>query len=290
MKIRKSSLALAILVTSVLASCKSPDAIGDAVSATKLQGIIETRDEKDKARDVYRNPHETLMFFEVEPGMRVLEVLPGQGWYSKILVPYLGSQGELSAVDYPLDIWPLFGSVSDERVEARKQSMLDWPKTLVEYGGDLPGEGTQFGNTPATWNERFDRVLMIRALHNLSRFEDQAQSLSDVLVEVYGVLKPGGKVGVVQHQAPESASDEWAAGQAGYLKKSTVISMFEKAGFKLASESSINNNILDNPVEGDSVWRLPPTLGGHEDDASMQKASAIGESDRMTLLFVKAGS
>lgn len=286
--IRKSGLAISILAMSFLVGCKNHDAAPEATSTAKIDGIIESRDAKDRARDVYRNPRETLAFFELEPEMRVLEVLPGGGWYTRILAPYLAPQGELYAANYADSMWPLFGFFSEERIAERKQSMIDWPKTIAEIGGELKGEGSAFGNIPAAWDESFDHVLLIRALHNLSRFEAEAQTLSNAIADIYRVLKPGGKVGVVQHKAPEYASDEWATGKNGYLKKSAVIDLFQKNGFKLKSESAINNNILDNPVEEDNVWRLAPSLRGHDDDASKQKAAAIGESDRMTLLFVKS--
>lgn len=287
MMIRKSGLAISILVMSLLVACKSHNTAPEAASAVKLDGIIESRDAKDRARDIYRNPGETLTFFKVEPDMRVLEILPGGGWYTRILAPYLAPQGELYAANYADNMWPLFGFFSEERIAERKQRMVDWPKTIAEIGGDVKGEGAAFGNIPAAWNESFDHVLLIRALHNLSRFEAEAQTMTNGLADIYRVLKPGGKVGVVQHKAPEHASDEWSTGKNGYLKKSAVIAIFQKNGFQLESESAINNNILDNPVEGDNVWRLAPSLRGHDDDTSKQKAAVIGESDRMTLLFVK---
>ena len=103
------------------------------------------------------------------------------------------------------------------------------------------------------------------------------------------MLKDGGLVGVVQHRAPESASDEWANGSRGYLKQSAVIAMFEDAGFQLVARSEINANPKDQPGEEDIVWRLPPSLRTSQENPELREAMlAIGESDRMTLLFRKA--
>lgn len=127
--------------------------------------------------------------------------------------------------------------------------------------------------------------MFIRALHNLARFNNDIGSLDNALAASYKVLKPGGIVGVVQHQAREDRSDEWAAGSAGYLKKSFLIERMEKAGFEFVEESDINANELDQAKEGDIVWRLAPSLRGSAE--TMEARKAIGESNRMTLKFKK---
>ncbi|MGB1139665.1 MAG: methyltransferase, partial [Halioglobus sp.] len=106
---------------------------------------------------------------------------------------------------------------------------------------------------------------------------------------VHAMLADDGLVGVVQHRAPESATDEWADGSSGYLKQSAVIQMFNDAGFELVAESDINANPKDQPGADDIVWRLPPSLRGSKDNPERAAAmQAIGESDRMTLLFRKS--
>jgi predicted methyltransferase len=110
------------------------------------------------------------------------------------------------------------------------------------------------------------------------------------MAAIRGMLKADGLVGVVQHRAPESATDEWADGNNGYLKQSAVIDLFEKAGFELVASSEINANPRDKPGPEDDVWRLPPSLRTSKDNPELRDAMlAIGESDRMTLLFRKAG-
>ena len=133
-----------------------------------------------------------------------------------------------------------------------------------------------------------DAVLLIRALHNLARFENDGGYLSTAMADVLRVLKPGGIVGVVQHMAPESASDEWANGSRGYLKKGFVITRFEGASFEYVDESDVNANPADEPGEADIVWRLPPSFATSRNDPDLrEKYRAIGESNRMTVLFRK---
>ena len=133
-----------------------------------------------------------------------------------------------------------------------------------------------------------DAVLFIRALHNLARFEGEGGFLTAALRDAYDILKPGGTVGVVQHQAREGMSDEWAGGQNGYLKKSFVIEKMQDAGFEFVAGSDINMNGKDQPTDEDKVWRLPPSLATSRDNPELKaEMEAIGESNRMTLKFRK---
>jgi len=133
-----------------------------------------------------------------------------------------------------------------------------------------------------------DAVLFIRAMHNVSRFEEKGGYMTEALADTHALLKPGGIVGVVQHQGPESNTDEWATGSNGYLKKSDVIAKFKAAGFELVKESAINENPKDVPSNEDIVWRLPQSLMTSREDPELKaKMEAIGESNRMTLLFKK---
>lgn len=257
--------------------------------SVKLASAVAARSEDDRSRDGARHPQETITFFEVASDMKVLEVLPGRGWYTRVLAPYLSGDGELHGVMYAHEMLPMFGFFSDERIAAMKQQMAEWPAFLDANGGaGVSGVGASFGRAPASWDQNFDRIIMIRALHNLNRFEADAGTRTSALKQIHRWLKTDGTVGVVQHRAPENAETEWAQGQNGYLKQSEVIAMFEEAGFTLVGESAVNANPLDRPRVGDFVWRLPPSLRGHDDDASKDRATAIGESDRMTLIFRKS--
>jgi len=109
--------------------------------------------------------------------------------------------------------------------------------------------------------------------------------MTQALSTTRDLLKPGGIVGVVQHRAPATAEDSWAIGNAGYLKQANVIAAFDAAGFDFVKSSEINANPKDKPSGEDTVWRLPPSLRGSEDTKAAREA--IGETDRMTLLFKK---
>ena len=259
-----------------------------------LHAVLEAQDESAKARYAARHPGETLRFFGIQPGMQVAEALPGGGWYSKILIPYLGTEGGLLGLDYAMDMWPHFGGFATaEFIEKRASWPSTWPQQAAEWGGEdgASVSAATFGTLSDDSAGSLDAVLFIRALHNLARFEDKGSYLTNALKDAYTVLKPGGVVGVVQHQAREDRSDEWANGSNGYLKKSFVIAQMEKAGFELDSEFEINENANDQAKEGDVVWRLPPSLGDSKDDEERKQAMlAIGESHRMTLLFRKPAS
>ena len=255
-----------------------------------LSDILSSQPEDVQARYAHRHPAETLAFFGVEPGMTVVEALPGGGWYSKLLLPYLGDDGALIGAGYTVDMLRLFGFYSEERLKEMETWDADWPanaSTWVE-GNNTPISAFFFGSMPEDTAGSADVVLFIRALHNLARFEDQGGYLTSALADAYATLKPGGVVGVVQHQMREEAPDTWAQGNRGYLKQSFVIAQMEQAGFVLEGASDINANPKDLPEDGDVVWRLPPSLSGSRDDPEAAAAmQSIGESNRMTLLFRK---
>jgi len=254
-----------------------------------LQAVIAARSDEDKSRDAARHPAETLSFFRVEPGMTVVEVLPGTGWYTRILAPYLGGKGALYGVNYNDRMWPMFGN-SDDWVKARTASTRQFTSMVAGITDNgIRTRGFTFATVPPEVLGKVDRVLMIRALHNLNRFEAAAGTRSQALAAVRGMLKPDGMVGVVQHRLPEAAPAEGSDGSRGYLKQSDVIAMFEQAGFELVASSEMNANPKDQPGPDDKVWRLPPSLSGSTLNPEQREAvEAIGESDRMTLLFRKA--
>ncbi|MEO0951908.1 MAG: hypothetical protein AAFY44_11365 [Pseudomonadota bacterium] len=129
---------------------------------------------------------------------------------------------------------------------------------------------------------------MVRALHNLARFESEGGYLTTAMADAHAVLKSGGVLGVVQHEARAEMPDDWAGGQNGYLKRDFVIAAAEAAGFEFVEASDINANPADQPTAEEFVWRLPPSLNGARDNPELRDAMvAIGESNRMTLKFVK---
>jgi predicted methyltransferase len=258
----------------------------DAVQ--RLSSVLESQPDEVKARYAARHPLETLQFFGVLPGMTVAEADPGGGWYSRILLEYLGPDGTLIGADYPMGVYRLFNYYSEEELAARESWSESWPASVrADTADGASVSAYAIGSLPAALEGTVDVFLLVRALHNLADFEEEGGYLSTGLAEVYRALKPGGVVGMVQHSGPETHSDEWASGASGYLKKSFVITMMESAGFAFEGESSINENPRDLPTEDESVWRLPPTLESVENESLAAAYKAIGESNRMTLRFRK---
>lgn len=267
----------------------APASTADAASA-RLAAVLDAQPADTKARYAQRHPRETLEFFGIRPGMTVVEALPGQGWYTRILLPYLGAEGHVWGVDYPLALFKLFGFFSDEALKAKETWATDWAAEAAGWRGEDSATVSAFvfGAMPEAARGTADAVLMIRALHNLARFDDQGGHLSVALADAFAVLKPGGVLGVVQHEARPEMPDEWASGRAGYLKKDFVIARITAAGFEFVGDSDINANPADQPTVDDVVWRLPPNLRVAGDDAALKaRYQAIGESNRMTLLFRK---
>jgi len=268
----------------------SGSTLAGEVDSGKLADVLAGQAEEMQARYTYRHPAQTLEFFGITPGMTVVEALPGRGWYTKILLPYLGPEGSLIGADYSLDMYPLFGFFSEEQLKEKETWVDDFPADAKEWGGDegAPVSAFALGSMPEEMKGTADAVLFIRALHNLARFESEGGFLTAALKDAYDVLKPGGTVGVVQHWARGNMSEEWAGGQNGYLKKIFVIAMMEQAGFKFVAEIDVNTNEKDQPTEEDIVWRLPPTLFTSRDNPELKaEMEAIGESNRMTLMFRK---
>lgn len=264
----------------------------EAAASDRLETVLGNKPEEFKARYEYRHPQETLEFFGIVPGMTVVEVLPGGGWYSQVLIPYLGAEGRLIGANYAQEMWPKFGFFDQEFIDSMKTWTTDWPQEAQKWQGE-DGAGIDafvLGSMPGELAGQADAVLFIRALHNLARFEDEGGFLTAALEDAFRVLKPGGIVGVVQHEARPQMADEWASGENGYLKKQFVIERMEAAGFEFVDDSDLNRNPKDQPTQEEFVWRLPPTYMTSQDDPELQaQMDEIGESNRMTLKFRKPG-
>ncbi len=253
----------------------------EAMSASPaLQAVLDhERRNEDRSRDDSRNPLETLAFFDVQPDHSIVEYSPGSGWYTRILAPYVAGQGKYIAVN-----WGPYESVPE-----RYRSMTaDWPESFPAKASEFSGVSADriaayFGNNvPEALNGTVDRILIVRMLHNMLRW-----GIADSeLMAMRRLLKDDGMIGIVQHEAPEGASYGMTDGSKGYLKKSTVIAMMELCGFELAGESFVNANPADSADYPDGVWTLPPSLRLGDEDR--ERYAAIGESNRMTLLFRKA--
>jgi predicted methyltransferase len=274
----------------LMISLASGAAVAGGADSEKLSSVLAAQPEKVQARYSWRHPQETLEFFGIAPGMTVVEALPGGGWYSKLILPYLGKDGHMIGADYSMDMYPLFGFFSEERLKEQANWVENFPGRAAEWSGDSGASvaAFSFGSMPEEMKGTADVVVFIRAMHNLARFEGQGGFMTAALRDAFDVLKSGGTVGVVQHMARGEMPDDWAGGQNGYLKKDFVIEVMQEAGFEFVEGSDINFNPKDQPTDQDIVWRLPPTLATSRDNPELKaQMEAIGESNRMTLKFRK---
>jgi len=250
------------------------------------------RSEANKARDTFRHPRETLEFFGVGPSSTVVELSPGGGWYTEILGPYLRAQGRLIVTLPDPNGPPAYsGTQSAAELLARLKAdaaVLGPVQTVIEpleitLGQDgrvskivhLPYELAPAGTV--------DVVVTFRNSHGW--FNRGALPL--IYGVVFAALKPGGVFGIVQHRAAAGA-DPAVTSPNGYLPEATIVAAAEAVGFKLADRSEVNANPRDTKDYPNGVWALPPVLRGGDVDRA--KYEAIGESDRMTLKFVKPAS
>lgn len=294
---------LSMLVIFTLVACQSAD---DSASEAMVEEIptgkfstadserlavtLAAQPEDVQVRYGHRHPQETLEFFGIKPGMTVVEGLPGRGWYSKVLLPYLGADGKLIGANYSLEMYPLFSFATEEFMKMQQTWIIDWVAEAETWRGEDGASplAFYFGSMPDELLGTADAVFFVRVLHNLARFEIEGDFLVAALTDAYAVLKPGGIFGVVQHHARDDMSDTFGDGSHGYLKKSFVIVAAEQAGFEFIAESDINANAADQPTEEDIVWRLPPSLGTSKDNPELKaQLEAVGESNRMTLKFRK---
>lgn len=240
--------------------------------------------DNDRARDQYRNPAETLAFFQIEPNMTVAEYGPGGGWYTRVLAPYLMHSGKYIAFNQDSD-----GRDYRSRAqEARSKGWTESFKNGLADAMDIEADAVSAFETdemPEEYVGTVDRVVIFRSMHGLNI----GNRADDVLKAARMMLKDDGMVGVVQHRAPDGASyDDYGARQRGYMRQQDVIAIFAANGFELAGESDVNANDKDPANWERGVWTLPPVLATGADDPKRAEYMAIGESDRMTLLFKKA--
>jgi predicted methyltransferase len=229
------------------------------------------RDPANMQRDMYRHPVETLKFLGLKPNMTVVEIWPGAGWYAEILAPYLSNQGQYVAAIVPPEKNEYFKKAYD-KLNGWAQNH---PNVKVTYASFTPPDITNFVKPGSA-----DMVLTFRNVHNWTG-NDSAEKAFAAMFEA---LKPGGILGVVEHRQNEKSNVN-DKGKSGYVKESEVIRLATKAGFKLEEKSEVNANPKDTRNYAQGVWTLPPTLALKDQDRA--KYLAIGESDRMTLRFIK---
>lgn len=264
-----TGLALALAAAPALAENSYVDRLSAAA-------VGDHRSAGNMARNEFRNPVQTLSFFGFEEGMSVLEIYPGGGWYTEVLAPAVRDHGTYTVANW------------DPEVEGQANYQYELPKRLqakfdanpeiydqVQEVHFSPPSSASLGKAGS-----YDLVLTFRNSHGWVG--------SGMAESIYGefarVLKPGGVLGVVQHRAAPG-SDASVTADYGYVPEATIIAMAEAAGLELAASSEVNGNPMDTRDHPEGVWSLPPSLALGEQDRD--KYQAIGESDRMTLKFVK---
>lgn len=284
----KKMMLAAIAATSALALSApvladnhgTPDAAGFAKThAEALAGAINHPTRKDdRARDQFRNPAETLSFFQVAPDMKVGEYAPGGGWYSRLLGHYLGGEGQLVGL-YPN---PITSAPTDA---ARQQRLRDaaagFPAEVNGFTG-LPAEkfaGLTLDSSGGDHKGTFDRILVIRMMHNIMR----AGTADTEIRAMRELLKDDGMLGIVQHRARADAPWSYTNGSKGYMREADIIDFMRINGFELVGKSEVNANPRDTADHAEGVWEMPPISRTNREDLK-----GLGESDRMTLLFRKA--
>ncbi|MGZ9898118.1 class I SAM-dependent methyltransferase [Shewanella gaetbuli] len=273
------AMAMSLASVSLTSTMFSP-----AVSAQELtinQALADAvasdfRRQSNVARDNYRHPAETLAFFDVKPEQTVVELWPGGGWYAEILAPYLADKGQYIAANF--ETQPKEDTRRSAYFKSAGEKFEKWVSDNKAIVGDVkfvtlnPPEKLSLGE-----DNSVDHVLTFRNLHNWAT-NDQ---LEGVFEAAYAVLKVGGSFGVVEHRANKGME-----AKSGYMEQQQMIDLAKKVGFELVASSEINANPKDTKDYPKGVWTLPPNLRMGDEDK--QKYIDIGESDRMTLKFLKA--
>ena len=260
--------------------CLLPLLAGAMTPEDSLRDILDApHRQADRQRDPYRHPLETLQFFDVRPDMTVVEIWPGgAGWYTGILAPWLRDQGIFYAAHFNED------SPSEFYRRSRKQFVDTMAAAPTLYAKVVVTTFNPPHDVDIAPAGSADRVLTFRNVHNwYMRGGGDARVLA-AFKAFHKALKPGGILGVVEHRLPVTRplSEQQ---HSGYMHEDYVIRMAEQAGFRLLKRSEINANPADDADHPEGVWTLPPSLRLGEDRKAHYQS--IGESDRMTLAFVK---
>jgi len=250
-------------------------------------------------RDRYRHPAETLSFFGFAPTMTVLDIGPGAGdvvrgsgvlgvvlgYYTELLAPALAKDGLYIATNRepPRSAPAPSAHHWTEYEGVRFDELL---RAAPEVYGKVQVVRVDYGAPKLNLDARVDLVLLMREVHMMKNWG----TLDAWLREIHRALKPNGVLGVEEHRAAPGADPE-ASVKKGYLPEAWVIAKIEAAGFALAGKSEVNANPRDTKDYPNGVWSLPPSFQVGPDYSSASapdpKYAAIGESDRMTLKFVK---
>ena len=276
MLIKNPVINLALLFSSVFFS-GNPSYSNDVQSKEMLEWSLQGshRSEANRLRDKYRHPVETLAFFGVKSNSNVVEITPGRGWYSEILAPLLEANGTFTAVIYDADLTD----------NAYLKKLNGFYKTKLgdspEIYSNVQLEEINHKSPVFDLDSSADFVLTFRNVHNWAK----SGTTDEIFRSFYKSLKTGGVLGVVEHRARAGTPLSQQI-KSGYMTEQFVIKTAEKAGFVFRAGSNINNNSLDSKDHKNGVWTLLPVQRGLSDKEKSIYAK-IGESDRMTLKFVK---
>jgi predicted methyltransferase len=270
--------ASAMVLMAVLAPTSTAQNL-DAATAAALDAALAGahRSDRNKARDQYRHPKETLAFFGLRRDMTVVEVWPGGGWYTEVLAPVLKGSGKLYLAQYGKHA--IMGYQGQEDA-----ALLEKTKKFPDVFG-----GVQF---TALWPPQdvaiapagsADLVLTFRNVHNWVN-ADYKLDAGKVFATFFTALKPGGILGIVDHRWPDAKTEDANAGN-GYVSEDRIKALAKAAGFEFVAGSDVNRNLRDTHDHPNGVWSLPPDLSGKPEDRA--RHLAIGESDRLTLKFRK---
>ncbi len=265
---------LCCCLIAVMAGCAA-QRTGQTGTAAELDRILASpyRSEQSRARDPYRHPKETLLFFGARPDMTIVEVWPGAGWYTEILAPFVRDRGILYAAQ-----------LDPQASEYARRSVADYRAKLESlpevYDQVIVTTLRGRAKAPIAPAGSADLVVTFRNLHNWMTFGWAREALE----AMHAALKPGGVLGIVEHRGdPRVPQDPNAV--SGYVNEDFAIALIESVGFELIGRSEINANPKDEKSYEKGVWTLPPTFAAGDEDR--ERYVAIGESDRFTLKFRK---
>lgn len=273
-------LALAVAAPALIALPAASKQASSKINAELAAAVANPLRDKDRARDVYRRPAETLAFFQIAPDMKVGEYAPGGEWYSRLLGLYLGPKGQLVGLYFD----PTSGPFNETQQKGIRDGAAKYPADIAGWSG-LPADrfaAYALDAVPAAEKGTFDRILVMRMMHNLLRWNIADREIK----AMRDLLKPGGMIGIEQHRARPNAPYSYTDGNKGYLREKDVIAFMELNGFEFVGSSRANANPKDPANWPNGVWTLPPALRDAKDE-DKPRLNAIGESDRMTLLFRK---
>jgi predicted methyltransferase len=279
MKTKQLAVSSLVGVIALAACATAPRQSADPATSAALDKILagDHRSEANRARDNYRHPQETLLFFGVKPEMTVVEVWPGGGgWYSEVIAPLVAERGQYYAAHWA-------PNPENKFITDNLQAYADKLAARPDLYGKVKTTALGPNNLEIAPAGSADLVVTFRNIHNWMGREFQSAAFQ----AMYAALKPGGILGVVEHRGnPKVAQDPKARN--GYVNQDYAIEMIKAAGFEFVGSSEVNANPKDTRDYEQGVWTLPPTfrLG----DTDRAKYAAIGESDRFTLKFRKPAS